>query len=77
MEAILENLDLILCAVTVIIAAVVFARRGQIALLRELILSLTDGIDTLSLYERLPTLTRMLISSKTVEKIVSESDTEK
>lgn len=73
MELLLANLDLILCSVVVIIAAVVFARRGQIDLLRELVLSLTDGIDTAELYEKLPAVTKLLISDKTVERIVKES----
>ena len=73
MELILANLDLILTAVVVVIAAIVFARRGQIDLLRELVLSLTDGIDASDLYDRLPTATRLLLSSKTVEKIVDEN----
>ena len=73
MEILIANLDLILTAVVVIIAAIVFARRGQIDLLRELVFSLTDGIDAGELYEKLPTVTRLLVSSKTVGQIVDEN----
>ncbi len=73
MEALIANLDLILCAVVVIISAVVFARRGQIELLRELVLSLTDGIDSAELYTRLPAVTKLLVSGKTLERIVDET----
>ena len=73
MEILLANLDLILTAVVVVISAIVFARRGQIDLLRELVLSLTDGIDAGELYEKLPMATRLLVSSKTVDKIVDEN----
>ena len=36
-------------------------------------MKLTDGIDAGELYDRLPTATRLLLSSKTVEKIVDEN----
>lgn len=68
---ILNYIDLILVALVIIIAAIVLARRGQIALLRELILILADGIDAVDLYEHLPRLTRLLVSGKTVEKLAS------
>ncbi len=70
---IIENIDLILIAAVVLISAVVFARRGQLQLLRELILSLSASITADELYEKLPTLTRLLISDKTVNKLVEET----
>lgn len=76
MEMLIENIDLILVALTVIIAAVVFARRGQMALLRELMLDVTASEDRYGLYERLPKLTKMLLSSKTVSKIAKKSEDE-
>lgn len=72
MELILANIDLILCALVILIAAVIFARRGQIELLRELILSLSDTTAPTELYERLPNVTKMLISSKTLSKIADQ-----
>ncbi len=74
MELLLSNLDLILCAAVILISAVIFARRGQIDLLRELIISLADGADMTELYERLPRLTKLLVSSKTVVKISSDAE---
>ncbi len=74
MELLLSNLDLILCAAVILISAVIFARRGQIDLLRELIISLADGADMTELYERLPRLTKMLVSSKTVVKLSSDAE---
>ena len=79
MEIILANLDLILIALIVLIAAVIFARQGQIDLLRELILSLTGGVDAEELYAKLPKVTKLLISDRTLNKIVegcSVSDSE-
>lgn len=73
MEILLENIDLILVAAVIIISAIVFARRGQIDLLRELILDIAGTVDTSELYTRLPKLTRLLLSNGTVEKIVNES----
>ena len=72
MEIIINNIDIILIAAVIVIAAVVFARRGQIDLLRELIVSLSDTPCTDELYTRLPKITKMLISGKTVEKIITE-----
>lgn len=72
MELIFENIDLILTAAIIIISAVVFARRGQIQLIRELILSLCDGITAEEIYERLPKLTRLMISTKTLTKLTEE-----
>lgn len=73
MELIFENMDLILTAAVVLISAVVFARKGQIQLLRELILSLSSSVDSEELYERLPTITKLLVSGKTVTKLVDET----
>ena len=73
MEILINNIDLILIGAVIIISAVIFARNGQIELLRKLILSLADGIDTAELYKRLPTTTKLLVSGKTVDKLVSES----
>jgi len=70
---ILNYLDIILISAVIIISAVVFARRGQIELLRELIRDLADGIDADDLYEHLPRLTRLLVSDKDVRKIANES----
>lgn len=75
MEIILANLDLLLIGIVIIIAAVVFARRGQIELLRELIVSLADSVDAEQLYEKLPTVTKMLVSDKTLDKLVRENKT--
>ncbi len=72
MELIFANIDLILCALVILIAAVIFARRGQIELLRELILSLSDTTSPSELYQRLPGVTKMLVSSKTLSKIANE-----
>ena len=68
MEFLLQNIDLILTSAVIIVTAVVLARQGQISLLRELLLSLRD-IDGTTLYQTLPTATRLLVSSKTVETI--------
>lgn len=73
MEILINNIDLILIGAVIIISAVIFARNGQIELLRKLILSLADGIDTTELYKRLPVSTKLLVSGKTIEKLVSES----
>lgn len=73
MEILIANIDLILIAAVILISAVVFARRGQIELLRELICSLADEVDAEELYPRLPTLTKVLVSGKTVDKLVDES----
>ncbi len=73
MELILENMDLILTGAVVLISAIVFARRGQIQLLRELILSLSNSVDPGELYESLPTITKLLVSGKTVTKLVDET----
>ncbi len=75
MEILLENIDLILTALVILIAAIVFARQGQISLLRELLLSIAD-IDRTRLYENLPKLTKMLLSNKTVEHICEETTKE-
>ncbi len=72
MELIFANIDIILCALVILIAAVIFARRGQIELLRELILSLSDTTAPAELYERLPNVTKMLVSSKTLSKIADQ-----
>lgn len=87
MELILNNLDLILTAAAILIAAVVMIRRGQISLLRELLLNLInvtipqDGDDNEDsenfserLYSMLPTLTRLLISSGTFDKLLRETN---
>lgn len=76
MEILIANLDLILIGVVIIIAAIVFARRGQIELLRELIVGLADGVDAEELYLRLPALTKMLVSGKTVDRLVLNSRSE-
>lgn len=73
MELILENIDLLLCGAVVLISAIVFARRGQIQLLRELIISLSSSIDSKELYESLPSITRLLVSDKTVTKLINEA----
>ena len=73
MELILANIDLILSALIILIAAVIFARRGQVELLRELILSLSDSTAPAELYNRLPTLTKLLVSSKALSKIADEA----
>ena len=70
MEAILANIDLILTAAVIIITAIILARRGQIALLRQLLLSL-QAVDGESLYQTLPTATRLLMSQQTVTDICS------
>ncbi len=75
MELLLENADLILTGVVILISAIVFARRGQIQLLRELILSLSHSVDSEELYEKLPTITKLLVSGKTVTKLVDENKT--
>ena len=74
MEILLANLDIILVCIVIIIAAVVFARRGQIDLIRELVLDIVGTVDAHELYERLPKITKMLVSDKTVEKIVNETE---
>lgn len=74
MEIFLANLDIILVAVVIVIAAIVFARRGQIDLIRELVMDIVGSVDASELYERLPKITKMLVSDKTVEKIVSENE---
>ncbi len=73
MEIFIANIDLILIGAVIIISAVIFARNGQIELLRKLILSLADGIDTSELYSKLPVSTKLLVSGKTVDRLVSES----
>jgi len=70
MEAILANIDLILTASVIIITAIILARRGQIALLRQLLLSLQE-VDGERLYQTLPTATRLLMSQQTVTDICS------
>ena len=77
MEVLISNLDLILSAAVILISAVIFARRGQIELLRELILSLSDRADVSELYERLPGITKMLVSNKTVLKLSESAKSEK
>ncbi len=69
MDIVLANIDLILTSAVIIIAAIVFARKGQIELLKELIAGLAENIDTDILYSKLPRLTRLLLSDKTVHKI--------
>ncbi len=72
----MENLDLILSSIVIIISAIVFARRGQISLIRELILSLSyaDGISTDKIYNALPKLTKLLVSEKKVENIINQAN---
>lgn len=74
MEILIANIDLILVALVILICAVVFARRGQIELIRELVFDLANTADGAELYQRLPKLTKMLISSKTVERIVTKTE---
>ncbi len=74
MELLIANIDLILVALIIVISAVIFARRGQIELIRELIFDIANTADGTELYQRLPKLTKMLISSKTVEKIITETE---
>ena len=45
MEAIFANIDLILAAIVVVISAIILARRGQLNMLRGLILSLVVGAE--------------------------------
>lgn len=73
MELILENIDLLLTGAVVLISAIIFARRGQIQLLRELILSLSSSVDSEKLYKSLPAITKLLVSGKTVTKLVDEA----
>lgn len=72
MDAIISNLDLILCVAATLIAVIVLARRGQIALLRELISSLAENADLDAIYAALPRTTRLLVSAKTLEKMMRE-----
>lgn len=72
MEILMENLDLILTALVILIAAVVFARQGQISLLRELIAGIGDT-DASRLYETLPRVTKLLVSAGKVEAISKEA----
>lgn len=82
MEAIIQNLDIILTAAVVLITAAILARQGQIALLRELILSLigtrtdktanTEAVRS-RVCEAMPLMCRLLVSEKTVAKLVDEA----
>lgn len=74
MEMLIANIDLILVALVILICAVVFARRGQIELIRELVFDIANTASGAELYQRLPKLTKMLVSSKTVEKIVTKTE---
>jgi len=73
MEIFIENIHVIVCAVILVVAAIVFIRRGQIDLLKQLIASVSNGIDVSEFYEKLPALTRLLISSGKVEELARES----
>lgn len=88
MEIVYSNLDLILSAVVVIITAVILARRGQISLLRDLILSLVVSAEqnfgggtgeikksevTSKIYDMLPTISKLLISSSTISDLIEEA----
>ncbi|MBQ8510650.1 MAG: hypothetical protein IJ493_12155 [Clostridia bacterium] len=83
MELILENLDLILTAVVILLSAVILARRGQISLLRELILSLvlgtkSDDEDESALVERvkslLPPTEKLPVSETKVEQLIADAE---
>ena len=74
MEILMANVDLILIALIILVSAVIFARRGQIELIRELVLDIANNVDSTELYQRLPKLTKMLVSSKTVDKIITKTE---
>ena len=91
MEVIFANLDLILAGAVVLISAVVLARRGQIKLLRELVLSLVVGAEVdfgggtgeikksevmKKVYELLPSMSKYLISESTVSELIENAKNE-
>ena len=91
MEVIFANLDLILAGAVVLISAVVLARRGQIKLLRELVLSLVVGAEVdfgggtgeikksevvKKVYELLPSMSKYLISESKVSELIENAKNE-
>ncbi|MCI6842435.1 MAG: hypothetical protein PUG87_00130 [Eubacteriales bacterium] len=88
MNVIFSNLDLILAALAILITVAVLARRGQIGLIRELVLSLVVNAEkeygaktgpikksdvTAKIYSMLPTASKLLISSGTVSDLIEEA----
>ena len=91
MEVIFANLDLILAAIVVIISAIILARRGQLNMLRELILSLVVGAEidygsgtgeikkaevTKKVYELLPSLSKLVISENDISNLIESAKSE-
>lgn len=91
MEAIFANIDLILAAIVVIISAIILARRGQLNMLRELILSLVVGAEidygsgtgeikkaevTKKVYELLPSLSKLVISENDISNLIESAKSE-
>ncbi len=87
MTVFLDNLDLILSAAVLLISAVILARRGQISMLRELILSLVVGAEetygsgngalkksdvAAKLYSQMPTVTKLLVGGPAVSALIEE-----
>lgn len=65
----LEIADILIYAVVAVVTAVVLARRGQLALLKQLFLCLSSDVDKSELYKSFPRSTKLLISGKTVDKL--------
>ena len=91
MEVIFANLDLILAAIVVIISAIILARRGQLNMLRELILSLVVGAEidygsgtgeikkaevTKKVYKLLPSLSKLVISENDISNLIESAKSE-
>ena len=91
MEAIFANIDLILAAIVVVISAIILARRGQLNMLRELILSLVVGAEIdygggtgeikkskvmKQVYELLPSLSKLVISENEISNLIESAKSE-
>ena len=91
MDIILANLDLILAGIVVIISAIIMARRGQLKMLRELILSLVVGAEIdfgsgtgeikksevmKQVYELLPSLSKLVISESEISEMIEKAKIE-
>ena len=91
MEVIFANLDLILAAIVVVISAIILARRGQLNMLRELILSLVVGAEIdygggtgeikkaevmKQVYELLPSLSKLVISENEISNLIESAKSE-
>ena len=91
MEVIFANIDLILAAIVVVISAIILARRGQLNMLRELILSLVVGAEidygggtgeikkaevTKKVYELLPSLSKLVISENDISNLIESAKSE-